>query len=317
MFPAVANMQRYKILHRTYYNFTFPVRLGPHTLRLRSRESHELRIESSRIVTTPASSLRWHRDVEDNSVALATFDTATSQLLIESEAVVQHYNQAPLDLVADDALEYPFAYRPEDKALLLPYMSVSTHTPQAGSPLAQWVGSAWQAGEKIQTYALLQPLAARIAQTLTYQLREEPGVQTPTETLSRGTGSCRDSAFLYMEAVRQLGLAARFVNGYLNSPPHHSQPGSHACLGGGLSAGRRLEGVRPHHWSGRGHGSHRRRRRAPAGVRATRGRHFHRAVPVDAGRRRLGHQPERIHGASGATVARASADLRQKGAQVR
>lgn len=213
-------MQRYKILHRTYYNFTTAVRLGPHTLRLRPRESHELRIESATIQTTPPSALRWHRDVEDNSVAIATFDVPTSQLLIESEAIVQHYNQAPLDfLMADDAINYPFGYRPEDKAILLPYMSVSTHTPREGSPLAHWVGSAWQVGEKIQTYALLQRLASRIQQTLSYQLREEPGVQTPTETLSRGTGSCRDWAFLFMEAVRQLGFAARFVSGYLNSPP--------------------------------------------------------------------------------------------------
>jgi transglutaminase-like putative cysteine protease len=213
-------MQRYKILHRTYYNFTAPVQLGPHTLRLRPRESHELRIESADIRTTPPCSLRWHRDVEDNSVATATFHAATSQLAIESEAIVQHYNQAPLDfLVADDAIDYPLVYRPEDMALLAPYMSVSTRTPAEGSPLAHWVANVWRPGEKIQTYALLQRLASRIQQTLTYQLREEPGVQTSTETLSRGAGSCRDSALLYMEAVRHLGLAARFVSGYLNSPP--------------------------------------------------------------------------------------------------
>ena len=213
-------MQRYKILHRTYYNFSAPVRLGPHTLRLRPRESHELRIESATIRTTPSSSLRWHRDAEDNSVASATFDVATSQLLIESEAIVQHYNQAPLDfLVADEAIDYPLLYRPEEMALLAPYMSISTRTPGEGSPLARWVASVWQPGEKIQTYALLQRLASRIQETLTYRLREEPGVQTSAETLSRAAGSCRDSALLYMEAVRHLGLAARFVSGYLNSPP--------------------------------------------------------------------------------------------------
>jgi len=213
-------MQRYKILHRTYYNFTAPVRLGPHTLRLRPRESHELRIESAAIRTMPPSSLRWHRDVEDNSVATATFDVATSQLAIESEAIVQHYNQAPLDfLVADEAVQYPLVYRAEDAPLLSPYVSVSARPASAGSALAEWVGSVWRPGEKIQTYALLQRLASRITGTLSYQLREEPGVQSPTETLSLGTGSCRDYAFLFMEAARHLGLAARFVSGYLNSPP--------------------------------------------------------------------------------------------------
>ena len=77
-------MLRYKILHRTYYNFTSPVQLGPHTLRLRPREGPELHIESSTLKTTPASTLRWYRDVEDNAVATATFEERTGQLLIES-----------------------------------------------------------------------------------------------------------------------------------------------------------------------------------------------------------------------------------------
>jgi transglutaminase-like putative cysteine protease len=118
--------------------------------------------------------------------------------------------------VADDARDYPFAYSREDAAVLSPYLS---GTADESALLAEWVGNAWQAGEPIQTYALLQRLAARIQQTLSYQLREEPGVQTPTVTLSRGTGSCRDYAFLFMESVRRLGLAARFVSGYLNTPP--------------------------------------------------------------------------------------------------
>jgi transglutaminase-like putative cysteine protease len=213
-------MQRYKILHRTYYNFTTAVRLGPHTLRLRPRESHELRIESAAITTTPASTLRWHRDVEDNSVATATFTDSTSQLLIESEAIVRQYNEAPLDfLVADYATDYPFVYRPEDKAILSPYLSVDTRTASESTLLAEWLASAWRAGEKIQTYVLLQRLASRIQQTLSYRIREEPGVQTPAETLALGSGSCRDWAFLFMAAVRHWGLAARFVSGYLNSPP--------------------------------------------------------------------------------------------------
>ena len=213
-------MLRYRILHRTYYNFSASVRLGPHTLRLRPREGHELRIESATLTTTPPSSLRWHRDVEDNSVAIATFDLPTSQLSIESDVIVQQYNQAPLDfLVADYATDYPFAYGPDDEAVLLAYMTVATRTPSERALLSQWVGNLWQSGERIQTYALLRRLASHIQQTLSYRLREEPGVQTPAETLSRGTGSCRDSAFLFMEAARCLGFASRFVSGYLNAAP--------------------------------------------------------------------------------------------------
>jgi len=213
-------MRRYKILHRTYYNFAATVTLGPHTLRLRPRESHELRIESATLKTTPPAKLRWHRDAEDNSVAIATFDASASQLLIESEVVIQQYNQAPLDfLVADYATDYPFAYRPEEEAVLSPYMNVTTPTASDRAVLAQWVGKLWQSSERIQTYALLQRLCSQIQQALSYRLREEPGVQSPVETLSRGSGSCRDSAYLFMEAARRLGLAARFVSGYLHSPP--------------------------------------------------------------------------------------------------
>lgn len=213
-------MQRFNILHRTYYNFATTVQLGPHTLRLRPRENHELRIESAALDTTPPSSLRWHRDVEDNSVAIATFDLSARQLLIESKVVVQQYNHAPLDfLVADHATHYPFSYGPEEAMVLSPYTSAATQTGSERTRLAQWVDNVWRPGEPIQTYALLQRLATRIQQSVSYQLREEPGVQTATMTLDRGTGSCRDTAFLFMEAARCLGLAARFVSGYLSSPP--------------------------------------------------------------------------------------------------
>jgi len=211
-------MLRYKILHRTYYNFSGAVWLEPHALRLRPREGHELRIESSNLKITPSATLRWHRDVEDNSVAIATFDVHTEQLLIESETVIQQYNQAPLDfLVTDYATDYPFAYTPEDKVVLSPYMDFAG--PTDSGLLNEWVGDLWQTGEPIQTYALLQHLGTHIHQTLSYQLREEPGVQTAQETLSLGTGSCRDFAHLFMEAARRLGLASRFVSGYLHAPP--------------------------------------------------------------------------------------------------
>lgn len=211
-------MLRYKILHRTYYNFSAEVQLGPHVLRLRPREGHELHIESALLRLTPPAILRWHRDVEDNSVATATFAMPARQLLIESEVVIQQYNEAPLDfLVADYAIDYPFAYNPEDWVVLSPYMNGAVLDP--GDPLAVWVAGIWQPGEPIQTYALLERLALHIRQTLTYRIREEPGVQTAADTLSRGTGSCRDFANLFMEAARYLGLAARFVSGYLHAEP--------------------------------------------------------------------------------------------------
>jgi transglutaminase-like putative cysteine protease len=222
-----ARMQRYEILHRTYYNFTTAVQLGPHRLRLRPREGHELRVESASVRITPAASLRWSRDVEDNSVAVATFESPASQLEIESHVIVQQYNQAPFDfLLADHAADYPFAYAPEDAAVLSPYMTGAVRSANEQAALAGWVNALWPGGEPIHTFALLQRLNTHIHQSLSYRVREESGVQTPAETLTLGTGSCRDWAFLFMEAARHFGLAARFVSGYLNTPPSSANYGA-------------------------------------------------------------------------------------------
>jgi len=220
-------MLRFEILHRTYYNFTAAVQLGAHRLRLRPREGHELRVESASVRTEPASNLRWSRDVEDNSVAVATFELSANQLMIESHVIVQQFNHAPFDfLLADQAADYPFAYAPEDAAVLSPYLTAAVRSADEQAALAGWVNALWRTEEPIQTFALLQRLNAHIHQSLSYRVREEPGVQTPAETLSLGTGSCRDWAFLFMEAARRLGLAARFVSGYLNTPPSSANYGA-------------------------------------------------------------------------------------------
>ncbi len=210
-------MQRYKIIHRTYYNYSANVTLGAHNLLLRPREDYELRIESFSLKTTPESSVLWHRDVEGNSVAIASFDLPTNQLLIESEVIIQQFNEDPLDfLVSDYAIAYPFRYREDEQILLSPYMELPEQ--ETINAVNEWIRNFWKSDETIQTYTLLQRIAEYIYQTLIYKVREEPGVQTATQTLTYGTGSCRDFALLFMEAVRCLGLASRFVSGYLYAP---------------------------------------------------------------------------------------------------
>ncbi len=211
-------MQRYKILHRTYYNYSNEVMLGPHELRLRPREDYELRIESASLKITPEASLHWCRDVENNSVAIASFDSPTQQLLIESEVIIQQFNQSPYDfLLADYAIEYPFAHEAEDWVLLLPYTVLPVKEIQ--QQLLEWNKNFWQKGERVQTYSLLERINNHIHDNLAYSMREAPGVQSAPETLSCGTGSCRDFAWLFIQSVRCLGLAARFVSGYLQVMP--------------------------------------------------------------------------------------------------
>lgn len=218
-------MQRYKIIHRTYYNYSDDVTLGAHHFLLRPREDYELRIESFILQTTPAATLLWHRDVEGNSVAIANFDLPTNQLLIESEVIIQQYNESPLDfMVAGYAIDYPFVYQSDDKILLSPYMTIPEQ--EATDVVNKWISNFWQASEQIQTYTLLQRIASHINQTLSYRVREEPGVQTAQKTLSCGTGSCRDFALLFMEAAKCLGLASRFVSGYIYTPQIANETGA-------------------------------------------------------------------------------------------
>ena len=218
-------MQRYKILHRTYYNFPAEVRLQPHALRLRPREGHDLRIESSSLIISPQASVRWQRDMEDNSIAIASFVSPARQLSIESEIIISQLNEGPLDfLVADYAVDFPFTYTPDEQFVLLPYMIMAL--PESISVLADLVAIIWQAGEPIQTVVLLQRLIAHINRSLSYTIREEPGVQTPQDTLSKQSGSCRDFAYLFMEITRSLGLASRFVSGYLNAEPSSTDFGA-------------------------------------------------------------------------------------------
>jgi transglutaminase-like putative cysteine protease len=218
-------MKRYRIIHRTYYNYTDTVTLGAHELLLRPREGHDLRIESFVINIIPDAKVYWHRDVEGNSVAVANFFRPVQQLTIESNVVIQQYNESPLDfIVADYAINYPFSYDEGDQFLLSPYRVLPDQ--QTRERLNNWIFELWKSGEQVQTYTLLQRLTGIIHSTLIYKAREEPGVQSARETLSLGSGSCRDFALLFMEAVKCLGFASRFVSGYLYAPLMSSQVGS-------------------------------------------------------------------------------------------
>ena len=109
-------------------------------------------------------------------MAVATFENAATQLAIESEVILQQHNENPLDfLVADYAVHFPFTYDEDDAVLLAPYRTLEQE--RARNQLNAWIKTVWQASENIQTYALLLRLAQHINTTLSYRVREEPGVQ--------------------------------------------------------------------------------------------------------------------------------------------
>ncbi|WP_333874615.1 transglutaminase family protein [Methylobacter sp.] len=210
-------MRRLLIKHVTIYQYSEAVTLLPHKLLLRPREGRNIRIESAELVISPAYQLQWQRDVYDNAVAEATFFEPINQLSIDSRVLIQHYDDKPLDfLVADYAVLFPFQYDTAERVDLGPYLL--TIFDQDRPFLSTWLRQFWYSGQVVETYLLLEWINKAIATGFIYQHREEPGVQTPATTLTRRTGSCRDFATLFIEACHYLGLAARFVSGYLYSP---------------------------------------------------------------------------------------------------
>ncbi len=208
-------MQRLRIKHLTEYHFPDEVTLNPHKLLIRPREGHYVRIESSKLVISPKYKIKWQRDVLDNSLAIVQFLERTNKLTIASEVVIQHYDQAPYDFSVEAyAQNYPFIYPLDEQADLAPFQ-IPTFS------MDQYVVSDWLRQFNwygMQTVSLLMLLNQTISQQFRYQVREEAGVQTPAQTLMQRSGSCRDYATLLIEACRCLGLASRFVSGYLHAP---------------------------------------------------------------------------------------------------
>lgn len=206
-------MRRLQISHVTEYRFPARVWLRPHRLLLRPRENHHVRIESSSLDIAPRTSVQWKRDMLDNSVALVTPVEPSDLLRIASRVVIQHYDENPFDFLLDDyAVMYPFAYVEEDRIQLAPFLRAVY--PQDHVMVRHWLRTLELQGS-MQTLTLLGRLNRGIAEGFTYRIREESGVQRPAQTLERHSGSCRDFAALLMEACRHLGLASRFVSGYL------------------------------------------------------------------------------------------------------
>lgn len=210
-------MKRLEICHTTRYGFGFPVQLGPHALLLRPREGHDLHIATSALTIAPNASLIWRRDCYDNVQGIATFDgESVTDLSIMSRLEVELYEFAPLNfLVEEHALHYPFSYTLEEQIALGPFLDPVYHD---GQRLEGWLAPYRQVPPDTETFAILDGMNRRIHEELGYEVREEAGVMAPSDTLYRGRGSCRDMAALLMDSCRRLGIAARFVSGYVHGP---------------------------------------------------------------------------------------------------
>lgn len=207
-------MQRLRIKHLTEYLFPTQVALNPHRLLLRPREGHDVRIETSKLEISPAYTIKWRRDVFDNSLAVVNFQAPSNTLIIASEVIIQHYGQAPFDFLLEDyAVNFPFNYAQGEQVVLAAFQQPVFINEQP-------IINAWlkQLGLGGDTFGLLVKLNQAISNQFRYQSREAAGVQSPAQTLAQRSGSCRDYATLFIEACRCLGLAGRFVSGYLHAP---------------------------------------------------------------------------------------------------
>ena len=207
-------MQRLRIKHLTEYFFSGQVTLNQHRLLLRPREGHDVRIESSRLEITPAYSIKWQRDVFDNSLALVNFKERADKLIIASEVIIQHYESTPYDFLLEEyAVKYPFTYAVGEQTDLAAFQQ-AVFSDQC--MINDWLHQLGLNG--MDTFALLVKLNQTISRQFRYQTREDAGVQSPAQTLTRCSGSCRDYATLFIEACRFMGFASRFVSGYLHAP---------------------------------------------------------------------------------------------------
>lgn len=213
-----------RIHHVTTYIYNEPVRLGPHRLMLRPRESRELLLTSHLLTVTPEANVTWAHDVFGNAIATATFRAITDRLTIESVADLQLDAAAwPVFEIAASAASYPFFYARDEQhdlgALAVPQY------PDKAARLRTWT-QGFVRSVPTNTLALLKDLSVGVAETIRYQSRDDEGTQTPVETLDRGWGSCRDLAVLFVEAARGLGFGARLVSGYLYNPDRALDHGS-------------------------------------------------------------------------------------------
>ncbi|HEX3206493.1 MAG TPA: transglutaminase family protein, partial [Propionibacteriaceae bacterium] len=202
--------------HRTTYRFDRPIAIGPHVIRLRPAPHSRTPIEAYSLTISPADHfINWQQDPFGNYLARVVFPSKANELDITVGLVADMGVINPFDFFIESYAEtYPFNYPPELEADLKPYLDVPASA--LGPLVNEWVASnAKPTSDGQPTVQFLGALNSAIFGDVAYSTRMEEGVQTPDETLSQRIGSCRDSAWLLVTALRQCGLAARFVSGYL------------------------------------------------------------------------------------------------------
>ena len=202
------------IEHRTTYRFDRTVDINPHVLRLRPAPHCRTPILAYSLTVSPSDHfINWQQDPFGNFMARLVFPEPADVLEFTVDLIADVTVINPFDFfVEESAAKFPFAYEPHLTADLEPYLRPAA---RPGAKLKAWLDGVEQPKEGMPIADFLVGINQRLYRDIAYSIRMEPGVQAPEQTLSRGIGSCRDTGWLLVEALRHLGLAARFVSGYL------------------------------------------------------------------------------------------------------
>ena len=200
------------LYHLTHYKYDRPIALGPQTVRLRPAPHSRTRIPNYSLKVSPANHfVNWQQDPHGNWLARIVFPEKTDELKIEVDLTAEMAVVNPFDFFIEPYAEtFPFDYPDELRGDLAAFL-----TPEpTGAAFEDYLAAARpQPGAHTVDY--LVALNADLSKDISYTIRMEPGVQAPDDTLSLRSGSCRDTTWLLVQLIRRLGLAARFVSGYL------------------------------------------------------------------------------------------------------
>ncbi|MFT3820539.1 MAG: transglutaminase family protein [Rubrivivax sp.] len=197
--------------HVTHYRYDRRVALSPQVVRLRPAPHCRTPILSYSLRIEPGEHfINWQQDPFANHLARLVFPEKTTEFKVTVDLVAEMAVYNPFDFFLEPAAEeYPFAYAPELAHDLAPYLAKGPLTPR----FEAFVASIARTPQR--TIDFLVGLNQRLQHDIKYLIRMEPGVQTPETTLANASGSCRDTGWLLVQTLRHLGLAARFVSGYL------------------------------------------------------------------------------------------------------
>jgi transglutaminase-like putative cysteine protease len=208
---------RYDITHTTTYNYAEPVHFGEHRVMFRPRDSHDLRVLATDLVVSPEADVRMVQDPYSNSIALVHPKVEADQLKFVCSFSIEHAHSNNLELPLAPAAEfYPFAYTVDERFDLEHYLRPHHDDPEGR--LTAWARQFIRTDGPTATRDLLVQMNQSIRENFAYAARDEEGTQSPLVTLDLASGSCRDFALFMMEAARRLGVATRFVSGYLYDP---------------------------------------------------------------------------------------------------